>query len=126
MATIKNDPAFAKFARNLARALDDVNERCGQLAAKLAMKFAATAEWDGDDIIKQGARARVFGSVSSWVANAPDVETSVLVAEVDENIVRSARYPKRSTSPSSNLFAQEEGAAWCEVRDMLRRAKVTA
>jgi hypothetical protein len=82
-------------------------------------------EW-ADKLFVAAAENRVYGAVLAWCNHDPDRSPEDCVeflaevrSEAEREVRAAARWPHRSTSPSSNLMKQEIGAAWAKVLELL-------
>lgn len=86
-----------------------------QFKQKLNHDPLVALSW-GDRAFQAAANLEVARWVSSFM-ESEKFSFEGLVAEAADRVLRGARYPERSSSPSSNLAKQCEIAAWADLLD---------
>lgn len=89
---------------------------------KLLKDPAYEMSWSGDQF-RNAARHKVWSSVLCDCEAVKDKENAMelLVKEYQKTVLRGAMYPERSTSPASNLMAQEMTMMWANVLERLTK-----
>lgn len=112
----------ARFAWRLAIEVRSCQAALKKFAEELVLNPGYALQWSNDSF-QRGARLFLFADLFARIVD----EEGKVVPEAAERTrrravlecLRIASDPPRSTSPASNLFAQEMGAAWAEVARML-------
>lgn len=101
----------------IAHATDELKD----FADKLAKDPSYAMSWSGD-AFTHAAEHKVWSTVRSYCDDVedPDNRMDLIIKLVQNNALRGARHPERSTSPASNLMNQEMTIAWASVLDRLK------
>jgi hypothetical protein len=95
-------------------------EELDKFAANMAKNPAYALEWSGGAFTAAGDY-----EVCSWILAAVDENAGVglekIIKQLERDVLRAARYPSRSTSPTSNLMEQEIARAKAELLETLDR-----
>lgn len=94
----------------LARQRSSDEATIAKLAADLATNPAHALKWSAD-AFAAAARIEVAAQAAA-VIEAKGLDVALTIAR--ENVMRGARFPERSTSPTSNLVSECRTAAWAE------------
>lgn len=83
--------------------------------AKLLLNPSYEMSWSGD-AFAQAARHKVWKDLLEGAESVKDRDDAMnlIIKECQRNVTRGAMYPERSTSPASNLMAQEITIAWAK------------
>lgn len=104
--------------------VSSAESRIKSFADKMLKDPAYELAWGGD-AFSAAARIKVWSSVHAYIHENPLIADEIRVENVKKeamnNVIRGARYPERSTSPTSNLMAQEVTVAWSSILELLSR-----
>lgn len=97
-------------------------EQCDKFAAEFAKDPAYALSW-GNAVFQEAARLKIAQMMVYAFTEREDGVVMTVRAACDvclERIMNKARWPAQSTSPTSNLMEQFEGAAYAEALDELK------
>lgn len=117
--TEKQATNFAQALYIMASRVETARIRMTELSLKLLEHPVTALEWASDDFV-HAARIQIYSQVID-TARKPDTKADLftLLKYAQEQAIRAAMYPQRSTSPCSNLMDQAKGTAWAEVYEWL-------
>lgn len=97
----------------------NANDFFVKFAADIVKSPSYTLSWSGD-AFKYAARHQVWSSIEKACV-CDEVTLEHVTEEARRNVLRGAMYPEHSTSPASNLMAQEVTAAWAKALERLSK-----
>lgn len=109
-----------RLAEYLENRLDEAHRELEKFKERLASSPPYAFEWSMDGF-RAAARIKVMTHLLDVLRDPEAVDTgeSPVYTRVYETaleqVLRGARHPTRSTSPTANLMEQEELAAWADV-----------
>lgn len=103
-----------------------------EAATKPEYQFDATAEkmgllhalsWEGEGIARALHRRAIYWQALSALDNdrAPEDIAADLVKMAEEEMLRAAKWPSRSTNPMANLLEGAKAQAWADVYETMKR-----
>jgi ribosomal protein L22 len=114
--TAERNAAFARQLDYMEQSSGYVLREWQEKAEQNGLHYAF--EW-GDDAVAAAAQVKVVKDVRAWLTK-DNATLDAVVNQLERAVWQAARWPKRSTSPLSNLTAQAEAAAQALLLESVR------
>lgn len=119
----RREKTMADFVQTVTWMQTYAQKSCDEWSKKFAENHSYALSWSSD-VFASAAKVDVSKQVLLFLDENIDKSLTEVVTTLRQHAHdkawRAARYPARSTSPTSNLMEQCEAAAWAEFHEELK------